>query len=106
MDLDLVEPTGVDGTMNNHQVGIFGLQPSGCLGTAMRRAVVDDPENPTSPAIGPLSHHLIDQPVKGSDSILGFAAAEEFGTVYVQTGPRAQPLVFVLDSPRLRGLCG
>jgi len=95
--------------MNKHQIGIFGLQPSGCLGTAMGGAVVDDPENSTSPAIGRLSHHLIDQPVKGSDSILGFAAAEEFGTVDVQSGqigPRSQALVFVLDFHRLTGLCG
>jgi len=52
---------------------------------------------------------LIDQPVKGSDSILGFAAAEEFGTVDVQSGqigPRSQALVFVLDFHRLTGLCG
>ena len=75
----------------------------------MRRAVVDDPENPTSPAIGPLSHHLIDQTVKGRDSILGFAAAEKFGTVDVQSGqigPRSQPLVFVLDFHGLTGLRG
>ena len=95
--------------MNKHQVGIFGLPPSGCLGTPMRRAVVADPENPTRPAIGPLSHHLVDKTVKGRDSILGFAAAEEFGTVNVQSGqigPRSQPFVFVLDLHGLTGLRG
>src|SRR5207249_1623184 len=47
--------------------------------------------------------------VKGRDSILGFAAAEEFGTVNVQSGqigPRSQPFVFVLDLHGLTGLRG
>jgi hypothetical protein len=73
----------VNGTMNEHQVGILGLKPLGCPGTPMRRAVVDDPENSASLAVGPLSHHLIDETVKGRYSSFGFAAAEEFGPVDV-----------------------
>src|SRR5206468_11825768 len=51
----------------------------------------------------------VDKTVKGRDSILGFAAAEEFGTVNVQSGqigPRSQPFVFVLDLHGLTGLRG
>jgi len=50
----------------------------------MRRTVVDDPENPSRPAIGMLLHDLIDQAIKGGDSGFGFAATEEFGLVDVQ----------------------
>ena len=74
----------------------------------MRRTVVDDPENPSRPAIGMLLHDLIDQAIKGGDSGFGFAATEEFGLVDVQggqLGPGSQPLVFMLDFHRLTGLC-
>ena len=95
--------------MNEPQVGILGLQPSGCPGAPMRRAVVDDPENSSSLAVGSLFHHLIHETVKGRLSTFGFAATEEFGTVDVeggQIGPGPQSLVFVLDFHRLTGLCG
>src|SRR2546430_12733785 len=39
----------------------------------MRRTVVDDPENPSRPAIGMLLHDLIDQAIKGGDSVLSRA---------------------------------
>src|SRR5437588_9813865 len=74
----------------------------------MRRTVVDDPENPSRPAIGMLLHDLINQAIKGGDSGFGFAATEEFGLVDVQVGqigPSSQPLVFVLDFHRLTGWC-
>ena len=75
----------------------------------MRRAVVDDPENPVSLTVGPLSHHLIHETVKGRLSTFGFAATEEFGTVDVQSGQIGlgpQSLVFVLNFHRLIRLWG
>jgi len=30
IDFDLIEPTGVNGPVNEHQVGIFRLKPSDC----------------------------------------------------------------------------
>jgi hypothetical protein len=93
--------------MNECQVGILGLQPSGGPGAPMRRAVLDDPENPASLTVGPLPHRLIHETVKGRLSTFGFAAAKEFGTVDVhggQIGPGPQSLVFVLDFHRLIGL--
>lgn len=74
----------MDGPVNEHQVGILALEPLDCPGTSMRRTVVDDPENPSRPAIGMLLHDLIDQAIKGGDSGFGFAATEEFGLVDVQ----------------------
>ncbi len=53
----------MDRPVNEHQVGILALEPLDCPGTSMRRTVVDDPENPSRPAIGMLSHDLIDQAI-------------------------------------------
>src|SRR6266480_2736912 len=106
VDFDLVEPTGVNGTMNKHQVGIFGLQPSGCLGTPMRRAVVADPENPTRPAIGPLSHHLVDKTVKGRDSILGLASAETTNSLALSLRPFQRRWYKSKMRPALAANCG
>jgi hypothetical protein len=108
IDFDLIEPTGMDGPMNEHQVGILALEPLDCPETSMRRTVVADPENPSRPAIGMLLHDLIDQAIKGGDFGFGSAATEEFGLVDVQggqIGPSSQPLVFMLDFHRLTGLC-
>ena len=84
INLDLIEPTGMDGPLNEHQVGVFVLESLDCPGTSMRRTVVDDPENTSCPAIGMLFHDLIDEAVKGRDSGFGFAATEEFGPVDIQ----------------------
>ena len=73
IDFDLIEPTGMDGPVNEHQVGILALEPLDCPGTSMRRTVVDDPENPSRPAIGMLLHDLIDQAIKGAIPVLSRA---------------------------------
>ena len=107
IDFDLIEPTSMDGPVNEHQVGILALEPLDCPGTSMRRTVVDDPEDRACPTIGMLAHDLMDQAVKGCDSGFGFTAAEDFGLVDVQggqIGPGSQPPVFVLDFHRLTRL--
>ena len=109
IDFDLVQPTGVNGSMNEHQVGILRLKPADGGEPPMRRAVVDDPENSSSLAVGPLFHDLIHETVKGRDSGFAFAATEEFRAVDVQSGeigPGSQPLIFVLDLHRPTGLRG
>jgi hypothetical protein len=66
----------------------------------MRRAVVDDPEDATSVLIRRSRHHLLDEPVKGCDAILCFAATENPGPVDVQRGdigPGAATEVLMLD---------
>jgi len=71
--------------------------------STMRRAVVYDPEDATGVVVWRPGHHLFDEPVKGSDTILGFAAAEDAGTVDVQggdIGPGAAAGVLVLDVHR------
>jgi hypothetical protein len=76
----------MDRPLHEQQVRIVVLEPLDGAGTSMRRAVVDDPENRSRPAIGVLAHELIDKPGKGSDSGLGFAANKDFGRVDVQGG--------------------
>src|SRR5215469_5889327 len=46
IDLDLVEPAGVDWGVDQHQVGEGGLQPLQAGLPAMRGAIVHNPENP------------------------------------------------------------
>lgn len=109
IDFDLIEPTGVNGPMNEHQVAILGLKPSDRLGTSMRRTIVNNPEDPSGLAVGTLAHHLTDETVKGGDAIFAFAATEESGTMDIQSGeigPGPESLVFVLDFHRLPRLCG
>jgi len=100
IDFDLIEPTGMDGPVNEHQVGILALEPLDCPGTSMRRTVCRRSRKPFAPGDRMLLHDLIDQAIKGGNSGFGFAATEEFGLVDVQggqIGPGSQPLVFMLD---------
>jgi hypothetical protein len=43
--LDLVEPIGVDRSVDENDVVPFGAQPSGGAPPTVRRAIVNDPEN-------------------------------------------------------------
>ncbi len=66
----------------------------------MRRAIVHDPEDAAGVVIRRSCHHLLDEPVKGCDSILGLAAAKDSGSVDVQcrdVGPSAATEVLMLD---------
>jgi purine-nucleoside phosphorylase len=45
MNLHLVEPTGVDGQLDQDQVGIIALEPPHSGGSAMGGAIVHDPED-------------------------------------------------------------
>ena len=109
IDFDLIQPAGVNGSMNEYQVGIPSLKPSDGSWSAMHRAVVDNPEHSAGLLIRPLFHDLVDETVKSHLSVFGFAATEEFRPVDVQggeIGPSPQPFVFVLDFHRPAGSCG
>ena len=47
VDLDLIEPVGVNRSMRKSQVTIAVSKTLDGLDTAVGRAIVDDPENPT-----------------------------------------------------------
>jgi len=66
----------------------------------MCRAIVHDPEDATGVVIRRPCHHLLDESVKGCDTILRFAAPKDSGPVDVQcrdVGPGATTEVFMLD---------
>src|SRR6516162_686189 len=106
VDLDLVEPTGMDRGVDQNGVGPLGAEPVGGLLPAMSRTIVHDPEDPAGGPIGRLVHDLADQSIHRPDTIFAFAAPEDFGAMDVprcQVGPRTLPKILVLDSHRASG---
>src|SRR5215471_19630053 len=83
VDLDLIEPTGVDRCMDQNDTRIDLTQPLLRGGAAMRRAVVDDPEQPFAGPIRFLSQHLIDEPAKGSDTCRRFTPAHDTPSTHI-----------------------
>src|SRR5262245_31818343 len=72
-------------------------------GTAMRRAVVDNPEQPFPRPIGFLCQHLLDQPAKGCNTGSRFTPAHDIAPADVPGGQILQgtlALVFVLNTGR------
>src|SRR6266699_3392149 len=109
VDLDLVEPTGVDGTMYHPEVGVTTLQPLYTSLAPVRGAIVHNPEHPPGGAIGFLCHRLSNQSIEGSNTAGGLAPAKEFGTMYVHgghIGPCAQALILVFYFHRPARLWG
>jgi hypothetical protein len=112
VDLDLVEPAGVDRSMDEGEAPEFVLQAGDRSCPAMRGTVVDDPEHTACLIVGRPSHDLFDKPVKRSDARGRFAAAEDAGVMDIQGGdvsPGTAAGVLVLDehgAMRLRGRSG
>ena len=107
VDLDLVEPTRMDGTMNHPEVGVAPLQALHTALTTVGGAIVHDPEHASSRPIGFLAHRLVNQPIEWCDAAGGFAPSEDPGTMHIhgsQIGPCAQSLIFVLDLHRVTRL--
>jgi hypothetical protein len=73
VDLDLVEPTRMDGTVNHPEVGVATLQALHTALSTVGGAFVHDPEHASSRPIGFLAHRLVNQPIKWSDAAGGFA---------------------------------
>ena len=100
VDFDLIEPAGVDGTVNGNDAWIFFHKAFHASGAAMRGSVVHDPEHSPGLAIGRLGHHLSDQPIKGDDPGLSLAPAKELCPANVEcrdVRPSSAPPVFVFD---------
>jgi len=101
VDFDLVEPAGMNGTMDRNEARIFRLESGHAARSAMRGAIVHNPEDPASLVVGWLVHDVADQSLERRDAGLAFTAAKHFGAVDVegrQVGPRAATDVFVLDA--------
>jgi len=84
VDLDLVEPAGVDGTMNRDDAGIFFHKAFHASGAAMRGSVVHDPEHAPGLAVGRLAHHLSDQSIEGNDPGLSLTPAEDLCSTNIE----------------------
>jgi hypothetical protein len=84
VDFDLVEPTGVNGQMHQMNVGIGGLESFNGGGSAMRRSVVDNPEDSGGAPIRLLLHDLLDQSAKGFEARRTSQAAK-----YAKAPPRS-----------------
>ena len=67
VDLDLVEPTGMDGQMYCDGVVIGVFEPLGEGGGVVGGAIVDDPEDAISGRIWFLGHHPVHQFAEGED---------------------------------------
>jgi len=103
IDLDLVEPAGVDRSVDEDDVGPFGAQPSGGALATVRRTIVGDPEYAPRGAVGLLAHDLSDETFEGSDAGLALAAAEQLGAMDIpgrDIGPSTGATVFVLNINR------
>jgi len=112
VDFDLVEPTGMDGCMDENGVTMPATQAGRGGLTPMRGPIVRYPEDAMSRAIGLLAHHQINQMMKRLDAGGGFATAKELGSMDVPSrdiGQSATTFVFVLHAPqtmRPRGHAG
>jgi len=99
VDLNLVEPTGMSGSVDEDGVGPSGAEAVGSFLTPMSGAVVHDPENATCGLVGLLAHDFANEAIHRRDAILELASTEDLGAVdvpsrQVDPGTPAKVLVF------------
>ena len=103
VDLDLVEPTGVDRCMDQNDIGPLGAEPVGRWLTAMGGTIVSDQEHATRRTIRLPAHDLNDEALEGCDAVLALTATKKLGSLHVprsEIGQRAGSDVFVLNVDR------
>ena len=76
VDLDFVQPTGVDWRMNHNDIGPFGSETISRPRPTMGRAIVGDKEHAARGTIGFLAHHLCDEAFERGDPSLALAPPE------------------------------
>ena len=100
-NLNLIQPTGMDGGVHAEQVRPLRAQVINRLLAAMGRTVVRDPENTACRLVGFSTHDLTNQAIDWSNAGLLFQAAKNLGPMHVprrQIGPGAFTKVFVFNS--------
>jgi len=100
IDLNLIDPTGMNRGMHQKSVGLAGSDAIDCLLTTMSRAVIHDPKDALSGFVGFAAHDLSDEAIGGSNATLLFTVSEELGTVDVpscQIGPSTLPEILVFN---------
>ena len=106
VDLDLIEPTGVDRSVDEDGIGPFVAQTVGGFLASVSGAVVHDPKDPSSGLVGLLVHDFADEPIHGSYTAFHFAATEDLSAMDIpccQIGPGTFAEVLVLDARRAVG---
>jgi hypothetical protein len=99
IDLHLIELTGVNRCVDKDGVGPLRLHPINGLLTAIGWAVIHDPKDAMSRAVGLLAHDLPDKSIHRSNASLVFTTAEDFGSMDV---PSCQVSPGALGSTRAR----
>jgi hypothetical protein len=77
-DFDLVQPVGMNGKMNNNDLGRLALKSIDRGQSPVRRPIVKNPENPSGGGVWFAGHDILNQPIKGYDPGLGLAPSERF----------------------------
>jgi hypothetical protein len=101
IDLDLVEPAGMDRGVNQHDRGPRGAQAVSGFEPAVGGTVVGNPEDAPSRAIGLDGHDLLHEAVEWLDAGGVLAAPKELGAMDIpggQVGAGTAALVLVLDA--------
>ena len=101
VDLHLIEPTGVVGSVDEDGIGPLGTEAVGGFLAPMSGAVVPDPEDATCGLVGFLAHDFTDETIHRRNTILELATTEYLGAVDIpsrQIDPSALTKVLVLNS--------
>ncbi len=107
VDLDLIEPTGMNGSMDEHQARKAALKSRHGTLTPVTRTVVHDPEDASGFIVRGAGHDLIHETVKRSDAIFQFAATQYSGAVDIerrQVSPGSTTSVLMFNAHRPAGL--
>jgi hypothetical protein len=104
VNFDLIEPTGVDRSMDQDEVGVGFLEALEGSLPAMAGAVIHDPEHPARVAVRGLGHDLGDEAVKRLNAGGRLASSEDLCPVNIergQAGPRSAADIFMFHPGRL-----
>jgi len=106
IDLDLIEPTGMDGSVDEDHIRPLVAQTFDSLLAAMSRTVVHDAKDTAGGFVGLLAHDFADEPVHRGDAAVDFAAAKNLGAMDIpgcQVGPGSFTEVLMLNARRTVG---
>jgi hypothetical protein len=109
VDLDLIEPTGMNRRVNQNDVRPSGAEAPSGAPTTVAGAVIHDEEHAARRPVGFLTQDLANKAVECRDAVLALAATEQLGSMHVpggEIGKRASARIFVLNvdrAPRCRG---
>ena len=90
VDLDLIEPTGVNRRMNQNDAGPSDSKAVGSASTTVARTIVGNQEHTAGWPIRFPAHDLTDEVVEDRDTVLALAAAEQSGSMHVPRGKVSQ----------------